>query len=116
MRTKYKIEMSDGRKCDITDTSADAAIAAALSQNLGATVVSCRSGLTKKEADELKSIGVNAMAGFIMHDIPAHCAATKEREKRGKRTDATLAMFDDTEIKAASKIAKNNFEHRSVFA
>lgn len=122
MKTTYRMEMSDGKIINVTEMSAGAAVMAALKKMPGRTVTHCRSGLTDVEAKELRRNGIStvAMAGYIVHEIPEHRALTMEealaKPASRRLPDQTVSMFDEEEIKADSKKAKNNFYQRSVFS
>lgn len=110
--------MDNGNKSEVLDLSAAAAIQSALKQHPGQRVVKCHSGLTKQEAVDMRKAGFStAMEGFINHEIPAHEPLTEEQAsaKRAKKTDDTLAMFDDAAIKAESKTALEKAEYQAVF-
>ncbi len=117
MRTTYRITMSNGAKSDIEDSSAATAMVVALKQHPGHRVAKCHSGLTVSEAADLRQTGVRtAIAGWINHEIPDHVPFTEEEaaQKRVKKVDATMAMFDDKEIATESKMAREKFEHTAV--
>jgi hypothetical protein len=106
--------MSNGKKSDVIDTSAATAMMTALKQHPGMRVKSCHSGLTKKEAEDLRAGGNRtAMEGFINHDIPDHDSLTEKEAtaRRPRAKDGTAAMFDDAAIVAESALALNKFVH-----
>lgn len=96
--------MNDGHQTQIAASSAAEAINEARWKCREHTVVECHSGFTKKEA---KNAGV--MPGIIRYEIPKHeaipCAAEKPKNVV-RKTDDTVAMFDEDEIKRESIRAK----------
>lgn len=114
MATTYRLRLSDGRRVTIKAYSAADAIDECLWTYRGTTVSECHSGMTREEAEAAAKIDSTVMVsqrGLVSYDIPPHSAvpltATRPTHKRGRLSDASGAMFDDAEILAESKRAKD---------
>jgi hypothetical protein len=110
MRTSYRMTLSDGSRIVIESRSAAEAIEQARRAHRGRTVVSCYSGMTQQDCDDLRRIDSQATprAGIITHDVPPHEPIGEDEvfPVARRRSDNTVAMFDDEEIRAASDYAK----------
>lgn len=112
--TIYHMTLSDGTRVDVSAQNAGEAIESARRKYRGNVVVECYSGLTEEDARVARSTrDKKAIAGRVVHDIPPHGPIAEDEvvARRHRRTDASIAMFDDGAIAQESRMAKARFEH-----
>jgi hypothetical protein len=116
--TTYTLTLDDGREVKTPANSASDAMQKTLEENLGRKIKACRSGLTQDEADDLRACGnKQAVAGVIHYDdIPPHDALPLNyvKPKRARKTDSSVAMFDEDAIRAESINAKEKRDRSTI--
>lgn len=110
--TTYRLTLSDGKKVTCDATSAAQAIEDILWEHRERTVIACYAGVTAEDAEILRTFDRDErpMVGIVdlTDQIPKHEAIKGGvvRPKVARRTDTTIPMFNDADIKGESERAR----------